>query len=258
MPDPRSFFVGADAYQQFMGRFADPLAVRFADFAGVTGGATALDVGCGTGALTTVLVDRLGAAEVSAVDPSASFVEAARRRLPGVDVRQGRAEDLPFDDGRFDLVLAQLVVHFMTDPVAGLREMARVARPRGVIGAAVWDHGGGNGPLELFWSAVRELAPGAPDESDLPGVREGHLAALATEAGLADVDSAALTVEVGYESFEDWWRPYTLAVGPAGAHVAALDDAGRAALRERCRALLPPAPFSIRATAWAVRARTPS
>jgi SAM-dependent methyltransferase len=251
-----SFAGSADAYQKFMGRFADPLALRFADFLGVTAGSNALDVGCGPGALTAVLVDRLGASAVTGVDPSLSFVEAVRRRLPGVDVRQARAEDLPFDDGRFSLVSAQLVVHFMTDPVAGLREMGRVAQPGGVVGATVWDHGGGQGPLEVFWSAVRELEPGAPDESDLPGVREGHLTALATEAGFVDVDSSALTVEVAHESFEDWWRPFTLAVGPAGAHVAALDDAGRAALRERCRALLPAGPFSTRATAWAIRART--
>ena len=252
-----SFAVTADAYQQFMGRFADPLAVRFADFVGVPAGATALDVGCGPGALTAVLVERLGVAAVSAVDPSPSFVDAARRRLPGVDVRQARAEDLPFDSGRFDVVLAQLVVHFMTDPVGGLREMGRVARAGGVIGAAVWDHGGGQGPLAVFWSAVRELDPEAPDESDLPGVREGHLAALAAEAGLVDVDAAAVTVEVAHESFEDWWGPFTLGVGPAGAYVRALDDAGRAALRERCRALLPAGPFATRATAWAIRARTP-
>jgi SAM-dependent methyltransferase len=208
--------------------------------------------------LTAVLVERLGAAAVSAVDPSPSFVDAARHRLPGVDVRQARAEDLPFDTGRFDVVLAQLVVHVMTDPVGGLREMGRVSRRGGVVGAAVWDHGGGQGPLEVFWSAVRELTPGAPDESDLPGVQEGHLAALAAEAGLVDVDAAALTVAVAYESFEDWWRPFTLGAGPAGAHVAALEETERTALRERCRGRLPAGPFSIGATAWAIRARRPT
>jgi hypothetical protein len=142
----------------------------------------------------------------------------------------------------------------MTDPVAGLGEMARVARPAGVVAATVWDHGGGQGPLAVFWQAVREVTPGAPDESDLPGVREGQLAALFAAAGLPDADSTALTVEVAHASFEDWWRPFTLGVGPAGAHVAGLDDAGREALRRRCRALLPEGPFSTRATAWAASA----
>ncbi len=252
-----SFAVTADAYQQFMGRFSDPLARLFADFAGVgtsPPGRTALDVGCGTGALTHVLAERLGAAAVAAVDPSASFVAAARERLPGVDVREASAEQLPFDPARFDLVLAQLVVHFMSDPVAGLREMARVARPGGLVAATVWDHGGGQGPPAVFWRAVREVTPGAPHESDLPGVREGQLPALFAAAGLPDADSTALTVEVAHASFEDWWRPFTLGVGPAGAHVAGLDDEGREALRRRCRALLPDGPFSTRATAWATRA----
>ena len=253
-----SFAVPADAYQQFMGKFSDPLALLFADFArsGAAGaGTSALDVGCGTGALTRVLADRLGAGAVAAVDPSASFVAAARERLPGVDVRRAVAEQLPFDDGRFDLVLAQLVVHFRADPVAGLREMARVARPGGVVAATVWDHGGGQGPLAVFWSAVREESPGASDESNLPGVRQGQLPALFAAAGLPDADATALTVEVAHASFEDWWRPFTLGVGPAGAHVAGLDDEARAALRERCRARLPTGAFSTRATAWAARGR---
>jgi SAM-dependent methyltransferase len=251
-------FTVPGAYQQFMGRFSDPLAGLFADFAGTPPGATALDVGCGTGALTEVLAERLGPAAVAAVDPSAPFVAAARERLPGVDVREARAEQLPFEAARFDLVLAQLVVHFMSDPVAGLREMARVARPGGVVAATVWDHGGGHGPLAVFWTAVRELTPDAPDESDLPGVREGQLPALFAAAGLPDADSIALTVEVAHRSFEDWWHPFTLAVGPAGAHVAALDEEGREALRRRCRALLPEGPFTTRATAWAARAVVPS
>src|SRR5579859_4600193 len=121
-----SFDVSADAYLRFMGRYSEPLAPQFADLAGFGRGQRALDVGCGPGALTAVLVSRAGAEAVSAVEPSASFVAAARERLPGADVRQAAAERLPFPDGVFDVVLAQLVVHFMTDPVTGLREMARV------------------------------------------------------------------------------------------------------------------------------------
>ena len=104
-----------------------------------------LDVGCGPGALTSELVARVGAVNVVAVDPSVMFVEAARSRHPGVDVRQAAAERLPFTDDEFDAALAQLVVHFMTDPVAGLTEMARVTRPEGVVAACVWDHAGDGG-----------------------------------------------------------------------------------------------------------------
>ena len=179
-----SFDVGADAYLRFMGRYSEPLAVRFADLAGLSRGQRALDVGCGPGALTAELVRRLGANAVRAVDPSASFVAAARKRLPGVGISRSAAEQLPFPDGGFDTVLAQLVVHFMADPVAGLREMGRVASPGGTVAACVWDHAGGRGPLAVFWGAVLELDPAAHDESGLAGVREGQLASLFAEAGL--------------------------------------------------------------------------
>ena len=142
-----SFDVSADAYTRFMGRYSEPLAAVFADLAGVRPGQRALDVGCGPGALTAELAGPLGASEVCAVDPSESFAVAAGERLPGVTVSVAAAERLPFPDGAFDAVVAQLVVHFMADPVAGLREMGRVTRRGGVVGACVWDHGGGHGPL---------------------------------------------------------------------------------------------------------------
>jgi SAM-dependent methyltransferase len=249
-----SFAVTADAYGRFMGRWSEPLAVPLADLAGVASGQRALDVGCGPGALTAELVRRLGAGAVAGVDPSATFVAAARERFPDADVRAGTAEDLPFPDDAFDRALAQLVVHFMSDPVRGLGEMARVTRPGGVVAAAVWDHAGGGGPLATFWRAVHDVDPGAAGEATLAGTREGHLAELARAAGLHDVGSAALTVRVRFASFADWWDPFTLGVGPAGAYLAGLDPAGRDAVRERAVALLPPAPLELPAVAWAVRA----
>lgn len=253
-----SFEVEADAYDAFMGRFSGPLAVLFADAVGVTGGQSALDVGCGTGALTGVLVRRLGPERVAAVDPSESFVEVVRQRFPTVDVRRATAEDLPHATDSYDVVLSQLVVHFMADPVRGIREMARVARPGGAVGANVWDHGGGTGPLAVFWAAVRSMDAHAPDESHLPGVREGHLLALFEQAGLARPTAASLSVEVAHASVEQWWQPFTRGVGPAGAYVAALTADARDELRRRCEAMLPVGPFTTRATAWTVWAVAPS
>jgi SAM-dependent methyltransferase len=250
-----SFDVGADAYDRFMGRYSSRLAAPFADLTAVSPGQRALDVGCGPGALTAELVRRLGPDGVAAVDPSPPFVEAARERHPGVDVRLGAAEALPFDDVTFDAALAQLVVHFMDDPVTGLREMARVTRPGGVVAACVWDHGGGQGPLSSFWRAVREADPGARGESDMAGAREGHLAELFGEAGLGGIEQTLLHVHVEHASFEEWWEPFTLGVGPAGAYVARLAPEERDRLRERCRSLLPSPPFALPAGAWAVRGR---
>ena len=251
-----SFNVSADAYRQFMGRFSAPLAVMFADTVGVAQGQRVLDVGCGSGALTAVLVDRLGVERVSAADPSVPFVDAVRKEYPSMEVRLCAAEELAFPDAAFDLVLAQLVVHFMADPVAGIAQMARTAVPGGVVGANVWDNGGGKGPVDAFWAAVRTLDPSVPDETHLPGVADGHLAQLFSQAGLEDVTSTALTVRVHHDSFEDWWRPFTLGVGPAGAYVATLDDSTRARVRDTCRESLPEGPFATTATAWTVWART--
>ena len=251
-----SFEVAATAYDRFMGRFAVPLAALFAARVGARPGQTALDVGCGPGALTEQLVARLGAAAVTAIDPSESFVSAVRERLPAVDVRRGVVEALPFPDDGFDLTLAQLVVHFMSDPAQGIAEMARVTRSGGVVAACVWNETpGGDGPLAAFWQAVGDLDPAAADESERTGSHEGQLVALFEDAGLRQVEPAKLTVRVGFSSFDEWWEPFTLGVGPSGAYVATLDAQGHAALRARCAQLLPHAPFFIEASAWTALGR---
>lgn len=249
------FEVAAENYGRFMGRYSEPLSALFADQAGVAPGQRVLDVGCGPGALSAMLADRLGTEAIAAVDPSKTFVAAAQHRLPGVDVRLGSAEALPYDDDSFDAALAQLVVHFMTDPVAGLQEMGRVTRPGGAVAACVWDYAGDAGPLSTFWAAVADVDPGAANESGLAGARAGHLVELAIDAGLSDPAESRLTVSSAYASFEEWWEPYTLGVGPAGAYAMTLEEDQRTELRERCRALLPPAPFEVSASAWTVVSR---
>lgn len=245
-----SFAVAADAYDRFMGRYSRLLAPRFADAAGIARGHRVLDVGCGPGALTAELVALVGAGAVAAVDPSASFVAAARERYPGVDVREASAEALPFPNDAFDATVAQLVVHFMSDPTAGVREMRRVTRAGGVVAACVWDHAGGKGPLSPLWEAARALEPGLVGESRLVGSTQGDLADLFTAVGLHDVEETALTVSVEHSTFEDWWEPYTFGVGPAGAYVAGLEPDRRDALRDHCRATLPAAPFVLTSQAW--------
>jgi SAM-dependent methyltransferase len=245
-----TFDVPADAYARFMGGYSEKLAVELADAAGVTAGQRALDVGSGPGALTAVLVDRLGSENVAALDPSEPFVEAARSRLPGVDIRLAGAESIPFDDDSFDIALAELVVQFMSDPVAGVGEMARVTKPGGTIAACVWDHGTDRGALSPFWRVARTLDPGIDDESGQLGAQEGQLARLFEQVGLRDVRSLLLTVHRDYASFDDWWEPFTWGVGPAGAYVAALDEGAREDLREAAQASLPSSPFTIDASAW--------
>lgn len=250
-----SFDVAAEAYAQFMGRYSVPLAGEFVRLLDPQPGQRALDVGCGPGALTGFLVDRLGASAVCAIDPSAPFVAAVQSRFPDLDVRRAAAEQLPFADGGFDLCLAQLVVHFMTDPETAAREMRRVTRPDGLVAASVWDYGGNRSPLSVFWRAVRELDPTSAGEADLAGTREGQLFELFTAAGLRDVQQRVLTISVAHVGFEQWWEPFTFGVGPAGVHVAKLDATQRAELRQRCAALLPDGPFEIEACAWVATGR---
>ncbi|HVM57676.1 MAG TPA: methyltransferase domain-containing protein [Gaiellaceae bacterium] len=248
-----SFAVPADAYDRFMGRYSTRLSAQLADLAGVRSGQRVLDVGCGPGALTAELVGRVGAPAVSAVDPSEPFVTAARERHPEVDVRQAGAESLPFEGASFDAALAQLVVQFMADPAAGVAEMRRVTKPGGVVTACVWDHGGGGGPLSPFWEAARDLDGGSDGESHGVGASAGDLARLFESAGLSAVEETGLSVAVTHPSFEEWWEPYELGVGPAGSYVAALEPERRAALREHCRSRLPDPPFAVTARAWAAR-----
>lgn len=248
-------FEVAENYDRFMGRYSVPLATALVGAADLPPGARCLDVGCGPGALVGELVARFGSDQVAAVDPSEPFVAAAQARFPDVDVRLAAAEDLPFATDSFDAALSSLVVHFMADPVAGLREMGRVVVPGGVVAATVWDFAGGRGPLSLFWRAVVELDAGAVTESALAGAQQGHLVELADQAGLVDPVEEVLTVTSAYGSFEEWWEPYTLGVGPAGVHVAGLDEDARRILQRQCRSLLPEAPFEIEASAWTLLAR---
>ena len=250
-----NFAVAGEKYDRFVGRYLPTLAGAFADVAGVAPGMAVLDVGCGPGGLTQELVARVGADSVAAIDPSAPFVEACRARNPGADVREGVAEQLPFEDEAFDASLASLVVAFMRDPDAGLREMARVTKQGGVVAACVWDTRDGMTMLKHYWDAAKRIDAGVSDEHVLAGTREGELGDLLAGAGLSDVEDGAISAQAAYESFDDWWEPFTFGIGPAGAYYVSLDYDRREELREACRTELgnPTEPFTLDARAWYAR-----
>lgn len=248
-----SFAVPADAYDRFMGRYSRLLSPQLADVAGVSSDQRVLDVGCGPGALTAELVDRLGPSSVVACDPSELFVGAMRQRHPEVEVHQAPAEELPFADDTFDAALAQLVVHFMADPVQGLSEMRRVTRPDGVVAACVWDMGVGHTPLGPLWEAAQAVDPDVEGEAGRPGTREGDLTRIFTSAGVREIEETALSVSLEHPTFEAWWEPFELGVGPSGAFVAGLEPDRRTQVRERCRDMLGDGPFAITARAWTAR-----
>ncbi len=243
------FVVSPEAYGRYMGRYAEPLAEVFGAFCGV--GGTVLDVGCGPGALTAYL--RSDGADVSAIDPSPTFVDAVGERFPTVDVRLGTAERLPYDTGVFDAALAQLVVHFMTDPVGGVGQMARVTRSGGIVAACMWD--AKSGALTPFWDAVHAIDPDADDQGLVSGAPRGYLTDVFRAAGLSDVREELIAVDVVHPSFAEWWDPYTYSVGVAGDYVQRLDDKGRIRLETVARERLGAGPFTVTAAAWAVRGR---
>jgi SAM-dependent methyltransferase len=249
----QALFRKADAYERFMGRYSRPLAHEFARATGVAAGERVLDVGCGTGALTSVLAERVGPDHVAAADPSEPFVDQCRVNVPGADVRVGPAEALPFADRGFDRALAQLVFHFVDDPAAAAGEMMRVTRHRGTVAACVWDFTGGMTMVRAYWDSAREVDPNAPDEIERFGGRPGQLAALWRAVGLRDVTDSSLAVSSRYDDFDELWQSFRGgAAGPVGAHLASLDETAREALRETLRRRLgsPGGPFELTARAW--------
>ena len=254
----RTFGVAGATYDAFMGRYSRQLATPFADAAGVRPGGTAVDVGCGPGALTSVLVDRLGADAVAACDPAPGFVSECAARHPGVRVELGRAESIPFETGRYDHAMAQLVLHFVSAPDAAVGEMARVVRPGGNVGACVWDFDGGMEMLRCYWDAALEIDPTAPDEAaTMRFGRPGEIAELLLAAGLADVTESTLQVSSRYAGFEELWNGFLAGVGPAGAHCVSRRDDDRDRLRAALFRRLgePTGPFDLVAVARCAVAR---
>ena len=261
-PGASTFQTPADAYDRHIGRYGRELGRALVAEAGVQTGQRAIDVGCGPGALTAELVSVAGAENVAAVDPSAPFAEACRARLPGVRVEVAPAEELPFEDAGFDHALAQLVVNFMSDPPAGVREMARVTRTGGAVTAAVWDYAGEMTLLRRFWDAALALDPAAADLDEgrsMPFCAQGELEELWSDAGLSEVRGSEAVVSASYTGFEDLWAPLERGVAPSGAYAVSLAPERRAALKEELRSRLGAGdePFELTARAWVATGRVP-
>lgn len=254
-------FSEGDAYERFMGRWSRVLAPLLVDFAGVQDGDAVLDVGAGTGALSAALARAAPSSRITGIDPSKPYVALAQERQGNARVHfeAGDAQRMRFDSASFDRTVSLLVVNFIPDARAAVKEMVRVTKPGGTVAAAVWDYGEGMEMLRAFWDEAVALRPGdgAKDERHMPFCRSGELSALWRESGLERVSEAALTVDTRFTSFEDYWQPFLGRQGPAGGYVASLSETDRDALRAHLQRRVlgggPDRPVTMRARAWAVR-----
>jgi SAM-dependent methyltransferase len=261
-------FAQNHAYEPFMGRWSRRLAPLFVEFAGVQDGESVLDIGSGTGALATAIVEARPKANVTAVDPAQDYVSAARQRAPrrGIRFVVGDARALDFSDGTFDRAVSLLALNFVPDPAQALAEQIRVTRPGGLVAAAVWDYGDGMQMLRAFWDEAVAADPAAEprDERHLPLCRHSQLSALWLSQGMLAVGERPLTIEQPFTSFEDYWNPFLGGQGPAGAYVASLSPAARTVLSDRLRGRLASqlgngaGPFVLTARAWAVKGYAPA
>lgn len=252
---------GSD-YELFMGRWSRPLATEFVRNLEVPSGLSCLDVGCGTGALLDAIQEGLTPAHLAGVDPSPEFVETARGRLGGrADVRVGMGDGLPFGDDTFDLVVSGLVLNFIPDPPAALREWKRVTRPGGRINSYVWDYAEGMQYLRHFWDAAVALNPDSErlDEGvRFPICRPERLVEVFDQADLADVSSGSLGITTVFSDFTDFWTPFLRGQGPAPGYVSGLSEEDRTQLRDYLEEAVPRSPdgsISLAAKAWTIEGR---
>lgn len=246
-------FDNGATYERYMGKWSQLVGDVFLDWLAPKPGLRWLDVGCGNGAFTEMLVERCAPASVQGLDPSAEQLDFARARLASqvAQYQQGDAMALPFPDDTFDAAVMPLVIFFVPDPAKGVAEMVRAVCPSGTVAAYAWDMPGGGFPYEALLSELRELGlavpmPPNPDASKIAALQD-----LWTGAGLELVETRTITVQRTFANFDDYWT--TILGGPSvSPTLKALTAEENDLLKERLRTRLPVAASGhITYNAWA-------
>ncbi|MGH8667285.1 MAG: class I SAM-dependent methyltransferase [Burkholderiales bacterium] len=249
-------------YERYVGRWSRKVAPPFLSWLGARPGLRWLDVGCGTGTLCAAIVDLCTPDRVSGIDPSEGFLATARDHLGDrAELRQAGATAIPLDDACVDVVVSGLVLNFIADPNAALREMKRVLAPGGTIAGYVWDYAGKMDLMRHFWNAAAALdshAVALDEGVRFPLCHPDALRDLFARAGLNAIDVTAIDIATPFESFDDYWQPFLGGQGPAPAYAMSLDEAARARLRDRIQSRLPMSAdgsIALMARAWCIRGR---
>jgi SAM-dependent methyltransferase len=252
-------------YEPYVGRWSRLVAKEFLALLRPSSNLEWLDVGCGTGALTEVILRDAYPNYVTGVDSSPDFIEYVRAHItdPRATFRVADAQSLPVEPARFDAAVSGLVLNFVPQPLVAVREMARAVRPGGTVAAYLWDYAGKMELMRYFWDAAVALNPAAADFDEarrFPICAPDPLRELFRNAGLSDVEVQAIDIPTPFKDFGDFWMPFLGGQGPAPSYAMALSDENRRTLREQIRTSLPIAKdgsIKLMARAWAVRGKTP-
>jgi SAM-dependent methyltransferase len=251
-----------DSYEAYMGRWSRPVAARFLEWLGMPAGLDWLDVGCGTGALSSAIVNKCQPRSLVGIDASEGFVAKARHDVsdPRADFRVGDAQALALESGSRAVVVSALAVNFVPDKVRALQEMMRVAKRGGTVAFYVWDYpGGGVSFMRAFWQAAAALDAGASELTEdrrFPFCTPDGLTELARQAGFGPVECTAIESPAVFRDFDDYWHPFTLGAGPAPGYCASLRADARERLRRKLEEDLPRAhdgTIPMHTRAWAMR-----
>jgi SAM-dependent methyltransferase len=255
------YWSSGTAYERFMGRWSILVAQKFLTWLDIAPARIWLDVGCGTGSLTKLILEKYRPEEIIAIDSSADFISHAQRSItdPSVNFRVGLAQSLELDSNSIDIVVSGLVLNFLPEPKEAILEMLRVTKPGGKIGVFLWDYTDGMQMMRYFWDAAVELDNKAREHDSgvrFPICQEGQLESLVRGVGLKQVEATAIEINTVFQNFDDYWQPFLGKVGSPSSYVMGMNPVDRQKLEDRLRESLPidnDGSISLIARAWAVK-----